>query len=186
MESCDAPLLGQPNGVRVRFAVDSDESALRIEAVLGSLGFDLRREHTTDDELDLFESAARSTAQLHELTAREREVLLYLLRGYGHEQIAAQLKVRRATIRWHNHNIYAKVGVASRELLLRRALGLDEPHWMRTPRQQRDALERLDLAAREVLAILHNRQADALDEAARTLTEALDEAHAIAPSTSRD
>lgn len=52
------------------------------------------------------------------LSAREREVFLYLARGYGQVYIARELYVSENTIRTHVRHIYAKLGINSREELL--------------------------------------------------------------------
>jgi DNA-binding CsgD family transcriptional regulator len=57
-------------------------------------------------------------AKRHGLSTREREVFLYLARGYGQVYIAKELYVSENTVRTHTRHIYAKVGVSSREELL--------------------------------------------------------------------
>lgn len=57
-------------------------------------------------------------AEKYGLSAREREVFLYLARGYGQVYIAKELYVSENTIRTHVRHIYAKLGINSREELL--------------------------------------------------------------------
>lgn len=57
-------------------------------------------------------------AQTSGLSAREREVFLYLARGYGHVYIAKELYVSENTIRTHVRHIYTKLSINSREELL--------------------------------------------------------------------
>jgi len=52
------------------------------------------------------------------LSAREREVFLYLARGYSQIYIAKELYVSESTIRTHVHHIYQKLNINSREDLL--------------------------------------------------------------------
>lgn len=58
--------------------------------------------------------AAHGDAATERLTAREREVLLWIANGLRNQQIAAQLGIRPATVKRHLENLYAKLGVAGR------------------------------------------------------------------------
>lgn len=51
---------------------------------------------------------------MENLTAREREVLLWVANGLRNQQIAAQLGIRPATVKRHLENLYAKLGVHGR------------------------------------------------------------------------
>jgi len=50
----------------------------------------------------------------HDLTEREREVLMLMVEGLNNTQIAARLTVSPSTIKSHVSNILAKMGVSSR------------------------------------------------------------------------
>ncbi len=50
----------------------------------------------------------------HDLTGREREVLVLMVEGLNNTQIAARLVVSPSTIKTHVSNILSKLGVASR------------------------------------------------------------------------
>lgn len=69
-----------------------------------------------------------STGMVDGLTEREREVLQLLADGLSNREVAEQLFLSIGTVKRHTHNIYGKLGVASRtQALLRgRELGLLE------------------------------------------------------------
>lgn len=48
------------------------------------------------------------------LSAREREVLLWVANGLSNQRIAEQLGIRPATVKRHLENLYGKLGVAGR------------------------------------------------------------------------
>lgn len=52
------------------------------------------------------------------LTAREREVLVLVLRGHSSESIAAHLAISRATVKTHRKHGYEKLGIATQAELL--------------------------------------------------------------------
>jgi len=58
--------------------------------------------------------AAHGGATSERLSAREREVLLWVANGLRNQQIAEQLGIRPATVKRHLENLYAKLGVAGR------------------------------------------------------------------------
>ena len=61
-----------------------------------------------------FQSQTRAEDEVEMLTAREREVLEFLAKGYSNKEIAARLSVSVAAIRWHLTHIYQKLHVQSR------------------------------------------------------------------------
>lgn len=58
-------------------------------------------------------------ATAYSLTGREREILGYLALGHSGAYIGEELLISPNTVRTHIHNIYRKVGVASREDIVR-------------------------------------------------------------------
>ncbi len=58
---------------------------------------------------------------LHTLTPREREIFDYYLQGKNAKEIHAHIGVSENTVKFHNKNIYSKLGVSSRKQLLQYA-----------------------------------------------------------------
>lgn len=58
---------------------------------------------------------------LYSLTAREREVLELLVSGYGNQEIAERLYISANTLKFHIRNLYAKLGVSTRQEAVRAA-----------------------------------------------------------------
>ena len=59
--------------------------------------------------------ARRSSAELRQLlTAREYEVLGYVVEGCSNKEIAAELVIELRTVKQHVHNIFAKLNLDSR------------------------------------------------------------------------
>jgi DNA-binding CsgD family transcriptional regulator len=52
--------------------------------------------------------------QRSNLTAREREILIWVSRGKTNSEVAAILLISASTVRKHLENIYAKLGVSNR------------------------------------------------------------------------
>ncbi|WP_158602060.1 LuxR C-terminal-related transcriptional regulator [Pararobbsia silviterrae] len=66
-------------------------------------------------------SAGVDTATTEPLTERELKVLRLLKTGLGNRELARSLFVSEATVKWHLHNIFAKLGVKNRTSALARA-----------------------------------------------------------------
>ncbi|HEX5804887.1 MAG TPA: LuxR C-terminal-related transcriptional regulator [Macromonas sp.] len=58
-------------------------------------------------------------------TTRELEILALAEAGLSNQQLADRLFVSVATVKWHLHNLYAKLGVSSRSAALARARALN-------------------------------------------------------------
>lgn len=61
-----------------------------------------------------FQKKESTTADFEKLTAREKEILDYLSKGYRYKEIAGLLFLSIETVRKHIHNIYQKLQVSSR------------------------------------------------------------------------
>jgi len=71
--------------------------------------------------LDAFRAGERvqSDSELNELTAREREVLQLIARGYRYKEIAARLHLSIKTVESHVSNVLRKLQLSSRHELTR-------------------------------------------------------------------
>ena len=61
-----------------------------------------------------FRNQATASAQVEDLTDREREVLELVMHGFGNKAIADRLGVTVAAVKWHLQHIYEKLHVHSR------------------------------------------------------------------------
>jgi DNA-binding NarL/FixJ family response regulator len=61
-----------------------------------------------------FRNQATASAQVEDLTDREKEVLEFVMHGLGNKAIADRLGVTVAAVKWHLQHIYEKLHVHSR------------------------------------------------------------------------
>jgi DNA-binding NarL/FixJ family response regulator len=61
------------------------------------------------------------TVQAQSLTAREKQILDFLSKGFLYKEIATELFISRETVKKHIHNIYDKLQVQSRTAALNKA-----------------------------------------------------------------
>jgi ATP/maltotriose-dependent transcriptional regulator MalT len=110
--------------IRVRFAVEDDEQAAKITALLEALGYEVVRDLDHGTAQNRLAWAITRLTQKAALTEREADVLTLVLHGRNNSEIAEALEIRKATVKWHMHNIFTKTNTATREQLLREALQL--------------------------------------------------------------
>ncbi len=72
---------------------------------------DTKRYHQTAEDLLVY-------ARRHSLTAREREVLDYILRDQDNQNIASAMSLAPSTVKVHVHNILQKTGHGNRQELI--------------------------------------------------------------------
>ena len=75
-----------------------------------------------DPESRPLERSFQDFAKGH-LTARERQVVEYTLKGYSAEALGRVLQISPGTVRIHRRNIYAKLGISSQGELFGRFIG---------------------------------------------------------------
>lgn len=109
---------------QVRIWVATDEDANRVSAVLEALGYVVVRELEEGDGPARLRWAVQRLATRHKLTVREQDILECVLGGRNNDEIAGDLEISRATVKWHMHNVFAKTNTSNRESLLRLALQL--------------------------------------------------------------
>lgn len=63
----------------------------------------------------LFERCCREVAKEYELSNREVDVLELLARGYSAARVQKELYIAAGTVNYHTRNIYAKLGVHSKQ-----------------------------------------------------------------------
>lgn len=130
--------------LRVRFSVDDDEQASRISTLLEALGYEPVREVDRESPQTRLRWAVSRLSQQARLTERERDILTRVLHGRVNHEIAEELGISKATVKWHMHNVFTKTGAGTREALLRSALQLDETH---TPSAAAPAAASIEAAA---------------------------------------
>jgi DNA-binding NarL/FixJ family response regulator len=61
-----------------------------------------------------FQHPVKSSAEVGELSSREREILELVAQGFANKEIARRLGVNDGTVRWHLSHVYEKLHVRSR------------------------------------------------------------------------
>jgi two-component system, NarL family, nitrate/nitrite response regulator NarL len=56
-------------------------------------------------------------ARSHDLTTRERQIILVLSDGNTNKEIGRRLRLAEGTVKVHLHHIYRKLGIANRTAL---------------------------------------------------------------------
>jgi DNA-binding CsgD family transcriptional regulator len=117
-------MIAAPTKVRVRFAVERDEQAAKISALLEALGYEVVRDLAPDTAQTRLRWAVSRLKTMSMLTEREADILEQVLQGKSNAEIGAALQISKATVKWHLHNVFTKTGTSTRESLLREALQL--------------------------------------------------------------
>lgn len=68
-----------------------------------------------DEQIDPFRAKCLSVGNRYGLSEREIDVLALLARGYSSARIQAELYIAAGTVNYHTRNIYAKLGVHSKQ-----------------------------------------------------------------------
>ena len=97
----------------------AEQEANRIQAELDRI-IDKRKKELSADNIDHF------ITNLITLTPREKEVFNLYLEGYSGKEIVEKLGFSNNALKFHNKNIYAKLGVTSRKELLKYAVLLKQ------------------------------------------------------------
>lgn len=92
----------------------AEQEALRIQSELDRI-VDKRKKELSEDGINHF------IANLITLTPREKEVFNLYLEGYSGKEIVEKLGFTNNALKFHNKNIYAKLGVTSRKELMQYA-----------------------------------------------------------------
>ena len=79
----------------------------------------LRNESTAS--IEAIAVAAPELKETEILTAREVEILKLAESGLTNKRLAKALLITEATVKWHMHNVYGKLGVGSRTAAAARA-----------------------------------------------------------------
>lgn len=66
------------------------------------------------------------SSQLYTLTPTERTIYHYYLNGMSTKEILSEMNIKENTLKYHNKNIYSKLGVSSRKQLLEIATALEK------------------------------------------------------------
>ncbi|HEX3048918.1 MAG TPA: response regulator transcription factor, partial [Bacillota bacterium] len=76
--------------------------------------FLLQENHSSSIRIETTDLALES----YQLSTREKEIILLVVKGFSNQEIAVALHITVATVKTHLHRIYAKTGVKSRMELL--------------------------------------------------------------------
>jgi len=106
-------------GLHLFIAETEKQQALLLQQAAGDTTLKDAQENTLDapdnGELDLF------TAGLTRLTPKEQQLFDCYVEGMSTAEIMEQLRIKENTLKFHNKNLYSKLGVSSRKQLQRLA-----------------------------------------------------------------
>ena len=69
------------------------------------------------EHFDSLSKMAKPRARSHDLTTRERQIILVLSDGITNKEIGRRLRLAEGTVKVHLHHIYRKLGIANRTAL---------------------------------------------------------------------
>ena len=110
------PIFAEIEDRRGKDADDISPSRRQFERWLVSV---LRNESTAS--IEAIAVAAPELKETEILTAREVEILKLAESGLTNKRLAKALLITEATVKWHMHNVYGKLGVGSRTAAAARA-----------------------------------------------------------------
>ena len=116
------PVDGEP----LHAAVNSRPSSAVQDETDGLDLSDLSKEKERKKERSFSEQCAYLESQLYRLTPAERVIYDLYLDGMGTKEILVQLNITQNTLKYHNKNIYSKLGVSSRKELVALAKALED------------------------------------------------------------
>jgi DNA-binding CsgD family transcriptional regulator len=94
-------------------------------------------------------------AELHvSLTTREREIALLVARGLRNKAIASELQCSEGTVKVHLHNIFQKLSIKSRWVLIAHACDLLSPATSKPGRTFVDTTPALDEIPHRLIQVL--------------------------------
>jgi DNA-binding CsgD family transcriptional regulator len=103
---------GQPFMAEVWFSTYKEASIPKLAAIIG----------VTEDGAAAMAAAPGDPEGRNPLTARETEVLRYLVQGLANKEIAAKMDISESTVKNTFQQLFAKIGVRTRSQLVRVAL----------------------------------------------------------------
>ena len=99
-----------------------------IESLKAKLGAQTESKHSTPkkNSPEFLEHCEYIKKQLHTLTTSEHTIYLCYLAGMSTKEVLAKLNISENTLKFHNKNLYGKLGVSSRKQLLEYAKVTEE------------------------------------------------------------
>lgn len=94
----------------VEYAIDDDDQALKIHAILRALGYTPKRKLADEIRRDLW--AASRMRDDYKLESTEVALLREILAGHSLAEAAVQLEVSEKSIAWWRHALLTKTGAS--------------------------------------------------------------------------
>ncbi|MBQ8573198.1 MAG: hypothetical protein IJ451_07020 [Ruminococcus sp.] len=103
-------------------AYDTPESTKNTDNTEANLSV-----QSNTDEEEFHTKCEYFSSRLCTLTPTEREIYTLYLKGKSTKEIMAELNIKENTLKYHNKNIYSKLGVSSRKELIKIAVAINTP-----------------------------------------------------------